>query len=356
MKITEINLSSSKSVIYCGVGAFEKYAKQLIGTNAFIVTDSNIYKIYAKLINETFVSTPVYVISAGEKSKNKKTLFNILQAMLEHNLDRDCCVVALGGGVVGDIAGFAASMFMRGVKLIQIPTTLLAQVDSSVGGKTAIDFYGVKNSVGAFYQPFAVIADSLFLKTLPVRELRCGLGEIVKYGALDKDIYNKLFENIKNFSDISFLQSIIFDCIAHKIEVVSADERDVNGVRKTLNAGHTTGHAFELFYGRKSHGEYVLIGMYYELLIAERRGICWGQYPENLKKLICAVVKKIPVYADINKAAILALHDKKNTEGLISIIVPVSEGRVEEVKLSFEEYVKELEYAAMEIQNSYEKS
>ncbi len=227
---------------------------------------------------------------------------------------------------------------MRGVRLVQIPTTLLAQVDSSVGGKTAIDFKRVKNLIGTFYQPEEVIVDPMFLKTLPKREIRCGLGEIIKYGALNKDIYEKLSKNSDKLNDFDFLEEISADCIRHKAEIVSGDERDLNGLRKTLNLGHTTGHAFELYYGRKSHGEFVLIGTYYEMYIARAKGLGGGAYYDNLISLIKTVIKNIPAYENIENAVNFAMHDKKNTDKKISVIVPVSEGVCTEILLEPDEY------------------
>lgn len=338
--MTDLTLKtlSCTSRIYCGEGAFSKYAP-LISGRKFVVTDTNVKKLYTELIEKYFDGADIFVLPAGERSKNLSSLTKILSAMADAGLKRDSTVVALGGGVVGDIAGLAASLYMRGVNLVQIPTTLLAQVDSSVGGKTAVDFKNIKNLVGAFYQPREVIVDPMFLKTLPAREIRCGLGEIIKYAALNKDIFHKLINNNENLFNLDFLGKITEDCIKHKIKVVSADERDLNGARKALNLGHTTGHALELFYRRKSHGEYVLTGMYYELFIAEKLNIGGGEYFGNLRQLIKKVIK-IPVYGDIEKAAGYAVMDKKNQGDDISLIVAKKEGESVEINLGFEEYVR----------------
>lgn len=331
-----------KSFIRCGSGAFEKYAPKYADKQLVIVTDSNVYNLYAKLIGDTFgENCNTIVIPAGEENKNPRQLLAILQKMLDLGMRRNCTLIALGGGVVGDIAGLAASLYMRGVNLVQIPTTVLAQVDSSVGGKTAVDMSGVKNVIGAFYQPEEVIVDPLFFSTLPAREIDCGLGEIVKYGALNGKIYNKLLENIDKLKSLDFLGDITYDCILHKSDVVSKDEHDLNGLRQTLNLGHTTGHALELFYGAKSHGEYILIGMFYELYIARKLGICTGQYAENVKRLVLAVLGEIPKYDDIESAAQAAVHDKKNDDCNITLIVPEREGECAELKLSLSRY-KEL--------------
>ncbi|MGN0808063.1 MAG: 3-dehydroquinate synthase family protein [Candidatus Coproplasma sp.] len=334
-----INTPTQRSVIHCGKGAFERFANSLDGRKMFVVTDSNVYAIYRDLIEKTFGSSPVHVIKAGEASKTYSTLIGILKHMLESGATRAYTVVALGGGVVGDIAGLAACLFMRGVKLVQIPTTLLSQVDSSVGGKTAVDLNNVKNAIGAFYQPGEVVVDPMFLSTLPKREIRCGLGEIIKYGGLDADIYKTLWQNRNRLFDMEFLESITAPCIQHKANVVAGDEKDLNGLRKTLNLGHTTGHAFELYYKRKSHGEFVLIGMYYELAIAQSKGVCGGEYAENLKKLIRKVIKNIPAYEDMGQAALAAKFDKKNDEqSTVSMIVPAVEGRCQEIKMPLGEY------------------
>lgn len=334
-----------KSIIHCGKGAFKKFAPEIAKGQIFLVTDTNVYKLYGELIGRTFGNVPQFILPAGEKSKNYKNLIKILEAMLAAGMRRSCRVIAMGGGVVGDIAGLAASLYMRGVHLVQIPTTLLAQVDSSVGGKTAVDHRGVKNVIGAFYQPEEVIADPLFFSTLPKRELRCGLGEIIKYGALDENIYNYLLKNSDRLYSDKLLENIVGMCISHKAKVVTKDEKDSGGLRKSLNLGHTTGHALELHYGRKSHGEYVLTGMYYELQIARKLGICGGQYAENLEKLIKKVIS-IPTYDNIAEAALNAVHDKKNNDENISVIVPRKEGEFAEIKLPVAEYAERLQEIA----------
>ncbi len=339
----EITLQTAKkSVIRCGAGSFEAYAPKLSGRQVFVITDTNVDGLYGDLCSVFGENTHKFVIRAGEKSKTPRTLLEILNKMLSCGMRRNCLVVALGGGVVGDVAGLAAALYMRGVHLVQIPTTLLAQVDSSVGGKTAVDMGEVKNVIGTFYQPEEVIVDPRFLATLPKREIRCGLGEIIKYGALNKEIYNKLLKNTRKLNSGKFLEEIIYDCIAHKASVVEKDETDISGARKTLNLGHTTGHALELLYGKLSHGEYVLIGTYYELQIARKLGICGGQYAENIEKLVRTVIKRAPFFGDIERAAELAVHDKKNETELISLIVPKHEGECAEISIKKDEYARYL--------------
>lgn len=338
MKSITIDTPSCVSTIYCGKGAFAERTALLKGKRLFVVTDSNVYRLYKSHIAGAFGDSPVCVIPAGESSKNYRRLIGIISDMLGAGVTRSSVVVAFGGGVVGDIAGLAAALYMRGVGLVQIPTTLLSQVDSSVGGKTAVDFGGVKNIIGAFYQPREVIVDPLFLRTLPRREIRCGLGEIIKYGALNGDILRTLCENKDNLFSEQFAEDVTYACIKHKASVVCADERDTGGLRKTLNLGHTTGHAFELYYRRRSHGEFVLIGMYYEIFIAVKLGLCDAEYAKKLVSLIKKVIR-IPCYPDAAVAAGYARFDKKNsTTSLISLIVPAREGESAEVTLPEERY------------------
>lgn len=339
MKDIHLKTLTAESVIHCGKGTFDKYAPSLSDKQCFVVTDSNVFSIYMDEMKRIFGDFfSCYILPAGETSKTHRYLIAILKAMTEAGMKRNGYVVAFGGGVVGDIAGLAAALYMRGVHLVQIPTTLLSQVDSSVGGKTAVDFGKVKNLIGTFYQPEEVIVDSVFLKTLPAREIRCGLGEIIKYGALDAGIYAKLI-SAADLKAWDFLEEITYDCIVHKTEVVQKDEHDVNGIRKTLNLGHTTGHAFELSYKRKSHGEFVLIGMYYELYIADKKGLIDGSYKKNLETLILNVIRNIPAYDDIGDAAKYAKYDKKNGSTGISLIVPHSIGKSCEIILDASEYV-----------------
>lgn len=339
MKTIEIHTPTQNSVITCERGSFQKYARGFLGGHQnFVLTDSNVHAIYGQEIAEVFGNTPVYILPAGEENKNQKNLFSILQAMIDAGLHRNSYLFALGGGVVGDIGGLAAALYMRGIHCVQIPTTLLAQVDSSVGGKTAVDMGKVKNVVGAFYQPEAVLVDGSFLKTLPAREIRCGLGEIIKYGALNPSILDNLLENADRLFDLDYLSEITSDCIAHKAEVVRLDEREQN-LRKSLNMGHTTAHALELNYGDLSHGEFVLVGMYYELKIAVAEGLATTEYADLLSGLILRVLGEAPRYAGLDKATEFARLDKKNAASdVVSMIVPAGYGVYAEFKLPFEKY------------------
>lgn len=330
--------SGVKSKIYCGEDAMGIISSLTSGRECFLLTDSNVYRLYREYINKTFGYVPLFVLPAGEESKTFSSLEKILGAMIGFKLHRNARLFALGGGVIGDIGGLAASLYMRGIECVQIPTTLLSQVDSSVGGKTAVDYGNVKNVIGSFYQPGTVVADPFFFGTLPQREIRCGLGEIVKYAALNGDIFDTLCKNEDRLFDPEFLKGIVKDCISHKISVVERDERET-GERKSLNMGHTTGHAFELYYGDRSHGEFVLIGMYYEILYAEENGLCDLKYSARLKSLILKVLGCIPNLKDKVEACSLAKMDKKNRSAdEINMVIPVSKGEWREISVGFREY------------------
>lgn len=333
--------SDEESRIYCGVNALCEAAAY--GGRKMIFTDSNVYALYRDPIEEYFKDAPVLVMPAGEEYKTEATLFALLHAMAEADLHRNDVLVCVGGGVVGDVGGLASALYMRGIGLVQVPTTLLAQVDSSVGGKTAVDFNGVKNLVGVFKQPDRVYADGAFLKTLPLREIRCGLGEIVKHAALDGALFDTLMANRDRLFDLDFLTWIVPDNIAVKANVVQKDAKET-GLRKCLNLGHTTAHAFELSDKKLSHGEYVLIGLIIEAEIAKRLLDCDGAYLNELKLLALFALGGMPSLPSAKAAAPLARLDKKNTAGGgVALTVPVKRGAYALLDLPYEEYERRLE-------------
>ena len=337
---------STEATIYIGNDAIETRLPALMqGQKNFVLTDSNVYALYPEFFKKYFEDTALFVLPAGEENKNFASLAAILEQMTVACLHRTSRLFAVGGGVIGDIGGLAAALYMRGISCVQIPTTLLAQVDSSVGGKTAIDLGGVKNVVGAFYQPCEVLIDPDFLSTLPPREIKCGLGEIVKYAALNGEIFDVLAEN-QDWTDGEFLQSLISLCVRHKARVVEADEKE-NGERKSLNVGHTTGHAVELHYGL-SHGESVLYGMLFETELAIENGVCDKAYGENLLKLIRTALEiapnSVPDFSTIGVAAQKAKLDKKNTQNnQITMAVAQNEGVWTTLTMPFEDYRESLE-------------
>ncbi len=318
------------------------------GQKNFVVTDSNVYALYKDFFAKYFLGAEIFVLTAGEEYKNFASLSAILEKMTAARLHRSSRLFAVGGGVVGDIGGLAAALYMRGISCVQIPTTLLAQVDSSVGGKTAVDLGGVKNVVGAFYQPCEVLIDPSFLATLPKREIKCGLGEIVKYAALNGEIFEKMQKN-SAWTDVAFLESLIVDCVRHKVQVVTADEKET-GERKSLNVGHTTGHAIELSSGL-SHGECVLYGMLLETKIAKEKGFCDHAYAEKLLALIEKGLALSPVgnydFSRLVVDAEKAISDKKNADdGKIAMSVAKVKGEWSLLALPFEEYRAALMKAA----------
>ncbi len=341
METIVLKTPSTEGKIYIGADAVSTRLPALVaGQKNFVVTDSNVYGLYRAWFSRYFPETEIFVLEAGERQKNLTSLCAILTKMTGAGLHRTSKLFAVGGGVVGDIAGLAAALYMRGIAYVQIPTTLLAQVDSSVGGKTAVDLEGVKNVVGAFYQPSEVLIDSTFLSTLPEREIKCGLGEIVKYAALNEDVFRLLSES-SSWIEPSFLEYLLSVCVRHKAAVVMRDEKE-RGERKSLNVGHTTGHAVELCSGL-SHGECVLYGMLLETQIAVEKGVCAPLYGEALNALVrraLALPPQEPLsFAETEKIAERALADKKNgDDGKITMAVAAEKGVWKLLSLPFEEY------------------
>ncbi len=342
MQLISLKTPSMEGKIYVGEDVLETRLPALTkGQKNFVVADENVYALYPYFFKKYFSEAEIYVLPSGEEHKNFQSLYEILLKMTGAGMHRTSRLFAIGGGVVGDIGGLAAALYMRGVSCVQIPTTLLAQVDSSVGGKTAVDLGGVKNIVGAFYQPCEVLVDPTFLQTLPAREIKCGVGEIVKYAALSGDIFDMLEENIDKLKDLTFLTTLITACIKYKAHVVEIDEKE-SGERRSLNVGHTTGHAIELAHGF-SHGEGVLYGMIFETKIALEKGICEKTYGESLLKIIEKALQMEPnTKADFSNIAMEAKNarsDKKNTDdGMIKMAVAQSKNTWTMLSLPFEEY------------------
>lgn len=320
-----------------GDALFEKVGDRKV----CVITDNQVHDIYGDQIKELLPHAEVYIIRKGEKSKSKKTLFDILEFLMESECNRKSVVVAFGGGVVGDIAGFASSIYMRGIDCIQVPTTLLSQVDSSVGGKTAINLNQIKNIIGSFSQPIGVICDTAYLSTLEKSDITSGVGEIVKTACLDENLYDYVKENVdKIFAiDPSVMEEVIAMCIQIKADIVSGDEKEQSGLRKKLNLGHTLGHAFESsgILGSVSHGESVLCGMYIEALVASEMGRIDSEYLADLLKLLEKCLGYVPKIADVDKMVKISTKDKKNLDSHISLIIPVDKGEADEVYVTAKE-------------------
>lgn len=322
--------ASGEYDITIGEGILSK-AGEIIGKikkpcRAVVVTDSNVDVLYSDTVRMSLESAGFavdkFVFSAGETSKNAKTFIDILEFLAKEKITRSDMLIALGGGVVGDICGFAASCYLRGIDFVQIPTTLLAAVDSSVGGKTAIDLEAGKNLAGAFYQPIAVICDTDTFRTLPQKEVACGYAEVVKYGILfDKDFCNALM------NDECKIGEIVEKCVVFKRDVVERDEFD-NGERKLLNLGHTAAHGIEKVSGYSlTHGQAVAVGTVIATRIAENFGIC----EKNTYKEVEKSLEKfgLPVKYDITAKQLCdaALSDKKRQSSKLTLVLPERIGK-----------------------------
>lgn len=291
---------------------------------AAVITDSNVSKLYLDKVIKSLglagFETDSFVFRAGESSKNIETLSEILEFLAENSYTRSDILVALGGGVVGDITGFAAAVYLRGVRFVQLPTTLLAMVDSSVGGKTAIDLAAGKNLAGAFYQPEVVLADTDTLKTLDKTELANGFAESIKYGVL---FDNELFELFGDELSGDKLEKAISECVAHKARVVKNDEFD-RGERKLLNLGHTIGHAIEKCSGYAiPHGHAVAAGMAMIARASEKLGLAEMGTSDKIDKMLVrySLPTDCPRFDD-KELLSAALGDKKREGGSITLIIP----------------------------------
>ena len=270
----------------------------------------------------------------GESSKSAAVLQKIYDWLISRRLERNCTILSLGGGVIGDLAGFAAASYLRGVNLIHLPTSLLAQVDSSIGGKVGINHQAGKNLIGFFYQPKAVLTDISVLQTLPAEEYICGLGEIIKYAVLNEKLFAYLEKNLPRLlkRDKQILLPVIRQCIEIKAKIVAADEKE-QGLRAVLNLGHTFGHALERFYAYKflKHGQAVILGLHCTLQASQMTGLI---KPADLRR-IADLLRQIPVFLPaggqkFNAAKIESLlhTDKKIRAGKVNLILIQEIGKV----------------------------
>lgn len=325
-----------------GLGRLSHYLKQLhLPSRVFLITDSNLQTLYAphvmRHLEQEGFEPYLYVVPAGESSKSSEQLNAIYDWLLEQHAERKEALIALGGGVIGDLVGYAAATYLRGVPLIHVPTSLLAQVDSAIGGKTGINHPKGKNLIGAFYHPRLVLADPAVLMTLPVRERTEGWAEIVKYGIiLDANLFAQLEEHadaLRAFSPppIALTSEIIARCIDLKAMVVEGDERE-QGRRAILNYGHTIGHALENVsgYGEWLHGEAVSLGMVAAALIAQKAGMFAAQDVERQNNLLAALGLPTVYQGSVRAPAILAKVqlDKKVVSKRVRWVMPLQIGEV----------------------------
>ena len=340
MKQTKLNIitKTEKYPIIIGSNLISNVSKifKLNSINfkkCFIVIDKNIPKKFILKIKRSLKNKKIYVLffNANEKNKNLNSVNKILKILLKENFSRNDCLISLGGGITGDISGFAASIFKRGVKFINIPTTLLAQVDSSIGGKTGVNSKYGKNLIGSFYQPSLVISDTQFLKSLSKREVICGYGEILKHSLINNKKFfiflNKNLEKILNLSS-PFIEKTIYESCKIKKAVVEKDEKE-SGLRKILNFGHTFAHAYEasLGYSHKlNHGEAVILGMKTALRFSLNENmLSKNEYNLILNHLhnsgLPFSIKKYFSIKDLNKILSFMIKDKKNSSENINLVL-----------------------------------
>lgn len=348
MKVINVNASKNYDVVI-GEGLLDSLGERCVSllgkSRAVIVTDSNVKEHWLgaakKSLQLAGTETSVFVFPAGEESKSKETLFELLEFMAESKITRSDFLVALGGGVTGDMTGLAASLFLRGIPFVQVPTSLLAAVDSSVGGKTAVNLKAGKNLMGAFYQPSLVLCDTNTLSTLPDEEFANGMAEIIKYGVIfDKE----LFDKVRGGDVKSDMENIIARCVELKRDVVAKDEFD-KGDRQLLNFGHTMAHSIEKCSNFEiPHGSAVAIGM----VIAARASQALGWSEEDCTAAIIEANKNnaLPCECEYEPQdlADVALSDKKRTGGTINFVVPKVMGECVLKKIPVDVLYKIAEY------------
>ena len=333
-----VKTKQEKYPIFIGSGLItnlKKIIKREKGNfiKCLIVFDKNVPKKKINIIKKNLKNKKIFIhhINANEKNKNQKTTNEILEVMLNNNFSREDTLISIGGGITGDIAGYAASLFKRGLKFINIPTTLLAQVDSSIGGKTGVNTKQGKNLIGSFYQPKLVISDTDFLKTLPKREIICGYGEILKHSLIsNKKFFHFLDKNFKNIFQFRspYIEKTIYESCKIKKNVVEKDVKE-NNVRKILNFGHTFAHAYEAslnFSKKLNHGEAVILGMSTALQFSKLNNLLslneFKIITNHIKNFgLPNDIKKYFFLKDTNKIISFMINDKKNSTNKINLIL-----------------------------------
>ena len=343
IKTVHVDLAERSYDIQIGCGNIASAAEASTSrgkvSHVVVITDDNVREPHALAVAESLaeksIETDIISVEPGESSKSLDMADALWQGLLQLGTDRRSLVAAVGGGVVGDLAGFIAATYARGVRFFQVPTTLLAQVDSSVGGKVGINLPDAKNMVGAFLQPIGVLIDTATLETLEPREYRAGLAEVVKYGViLDARLFDYLEANVAGLlaRDHEVLTHVIARCCRLKADVVEKDEREESGLRAVLNYGHTFAHPLEALsgYGEILHGEAVSMGMLCASRLAERLGRVNAAFTARQSKLLEAL--QLPVQMpplDVERIMENMLHDKKVQHGELRFVLPSGMGSVE---------------------------
>jgi 3-dehydroquinate synthase len=312
-----------------------KIAANLKASKAFVLCDSKVQRvgrIIAKKIH-TVCKVDLYVMEADEQSKDLRHIFPIISRMIEHGMDREAVLFAVGGGVVGDVGGFIAAIYMRGIRWVGIPTTLLAQIDSSVGGKTGVNHRLGKNLMGAFHQPVAVICDIAMLETLSERDRVSGFGEMIKYGLACNDGYYEMLSD--NWSrvlslDTAILPKLIVSAIRCKADIVSRDEKETRGMREILNFGHTIGHALEVVtrYRSYRHGEALILGMRLAASISVERKHLDLKTQERVDGFLKQIPVPEPPVLSLERLMKLIGRDKKQRNGRTAFVLLKRIGQV----------------------------
>jgi 3-dehydroquinate synthase len=328
IRTVTINLGPRSYPVYIGENLLDETGqlcrRSSLDGHAALVTDTNVGSLYGERVSKALADSgfkvSIHLVNAGELAKSFEVLATLCEDFARHGINRRSFVVALGGGVVGDLAGFAASVYYRGVPVIQIPTTIMAQVDSSIGGKTGINLSAGKNLVGAFHQPLAVLADTNTLRTLGQREWNEGFAEVIKYGVIRE---KQLLSDLRNGA--LSLPALVQQCVEIKGVFVAGDERETTGGRALLNSGHTLGHAIETVagYGTLLHGEAVALGMMAAAHVSAKRA---GLPEEDVKEIEAAIKlydlpTRLPKALALNKILERVFADKKFIDGKIRFVV-----------------------------------
>lgn len=327
----DVSTPSHAYPVHVGAGLVDRLRTLVDAAGAtgriFVISSPPIWKLHGPAVSAALDGAEAILMPDGEQAKTLHTVARLYDALIKAGGDRSATVLGVGGGVVGDVAGFAAATFLRGVRLVHVPSTLLAQVDSAVGGKVGVNHELGKNLIGAFHQPIAVVADPLLLTTLPRREFRSGLYEVVKYGVIaNRELFDRVDRDLNAIFERTpaVLVPVIAESCRIKADVVSQDERE-SGLRRTLNFGHTVGHALEAVsgYRRYAHGEAVAYGM----LAAAHLAVARGLFPDSDRAALAALIAKLgplPAVSDLSAAAICKAirRDKKVLDGRLHMILP----------------------------------
>lgn len=345
MSQIKVNLGKRSYSILISGDLLENIGSQLLQyhftKNCLLVSNSIVFQLYGKVVKNSLegagFKVTISLVDDGEQTKSLEWAAKLYNDALAAELDRNSPIIALGGGVIGDLTGFVAATYMRGIPFVQLPTTLLAQVDSSIGGKVAINHSKGKNLIGAFYQPKIVFIDLRTLKTLPIRELRAGLAEVIKYGVIwDKAFFEFLEQNIGDVFALNnqVLEEIVAKSCAIKATIVEQDENEKD-LRTILNFGHTFGHTYESLtnYAKYRHGEAVAMGMVEATKFAQNKGLANPEIINRLTNLLLQVKLQIKPTEDFSPLELMEIikHDKKNQAGCIQLILPQQLGKVKKI-------------------------